>query len=622
MATVRRIKATTEYKFIDWRQEKKLPKPDEIVQASLPWVKWGKKNDYPLLINTLYEKSPSQTGIINGKVYYMTSGGWTITPTVEAADVALKIRDFEANGASDYSLMDVYLACVKDWELYNGWCFRGVWNPLTGRPSFIEPVDFDQIRTNEEGNRFFYSEDWTTDRQSKETTGFREIPEYNPNHKIGEFLIYVSHSKKKTEKGLVKVYPTPPYSGCVESLATEIEMQSFHFYETQNGFKSGTVLHLPSAKPKSKGERELLAGKIRKEGTDRETAGGVVVLFGEGGTDKPTVLQLYGNDLDKRYLQTETSVANTILRAHAIGTPSLFGMLVPGQLGNTQELINGFNIFVATYVKSRQKTFNDTFTWYLNTVLGIPAKFEAQAPPPIVSEAPKPQFKITAAPDSDEFKYADPEERSVLKALAKAGRNRSRYVVKESKGVPVQCDASWFDTSEAELLEAVRSERHFFATILTELQKNVLALINDGQDASSIAKALDRSIQQVMDAYNELSGKGLVKKNGELSELGKRYLDAQEIPAASFEIRYSYELRPDAPPLKSKKKGGTGESRPFCKKLMSMDKLYTRQEIEAISAAIGRDVWSYRGGWYHNPEKNQNTPFCRHTWYQHVVVKK
>ena len=656
-------KAVTEYKFIDWRREKKLPTSTEICLASLPYVKWGPKNDYPLLLNTLYEKSPSQTGIINGKTYYMTAGGYTITPTVTSQEVATKIAAFEANGVSDYSLQDVIIACVKDYELYNGWCFRGVWNPITGLPSFIEPLDFDCIRTNEEGNRYYYSEDWTSNIQSEEKTGFREIPEYNIESKVGEFIIYISGAKKKTEKGYVKVYPSAPYSGCIESLATEIEMQSFHFYETQNGFKAGTVLHLPSAKPKSQGERTLLANKIKKEGTDRESSGGIIVLFGEGGTDKPTVLQLNGNDLDKRYTQLETSTANTILRAHSIGTPSLFGMVVAGQLGNTQEIQNGFEILKKTYVQARQKSFNDTFSWYIKSILGIPASFSLNPPPPIlgggdtedetlkaiaslsplvankvldkmtdnevrklgklppvaggdvINSPTAPTFKI----DTNRFTYTDDEERTVLRSLARCGRKKFRYIVKESRRVPVDFTDDWFETSEKELLDSVLKDKLFFATILTEIQKNVLSLIDDGQDVNSIARALDTSIQKVMDAYNELSNKGLIKKNGELSTIGKRYLDVTEIPADNFEIRYSYELRPDAPKLS---KNGIGESRPFCKKLMQLDRLYTRAEIDQISAAVGRNVFNFKGGWYSNPETKQRTPFCRHTWLQQIVIKK
>ena len=82
-----------------------------------------------------------------------------------------------------------------------------------------------------------------------------------------------------------------------------------------------------------------------------------------------------------------------------------------------------------------------------------------------------------------------------------------------------------------------------------------------------------------------------------------------------IEILYSYEVRPEFGPDKL-----IPGSRDFCRELITLDRLYTRQEINAISAEVGRDVWSYRGGWYHNPKTGVNTPSCRHTWMQNVNI--
>jgi len=63
-------------------------------------------------------------------------------------------------------------------------------------------------------------------------------------------------------------------------------------------------------------------------------------------------------------------------------------------------------------------------------------------------------------------------------------------------------------------------------------------------------------------------------------------------------------------------------SRPFCQKLMSMNKLYTRGEIQSISARLGYDVFALAGGWWTLPNTNIHSPKCRHTWNAVVVVKK
>ncbi len=62
-----------------------------------------------------------------------------------------------------------------------------------------------------------------------------------------------------------------------------------------------------------------------------------------------------------------------------------------------------------------------------------------------------------------------------------------------------------------------------------------------------------------------------------------------------------------------------GESREFCEALITQDRLYTREEINTIGLIEGYDVFSYRGGWYHDWRTDQNQPGCRHEWAQVIT---
>jgi len=50
--------------------------------------------------------------------------------------------------------------------------------------------------------------------------------------------------------------------------------------------------------------------------------------------------------------------------------------------------------------------------------------------------------------------------------------------------------------------------------------------------------------------------------------------------------------------------------------------LWTREEIDEISAEVGWDVWTMRGGWYRVKGTEINIPHCRHTWKQHIIISK
>lgn len=634
--------------FISWDKTKKVPSNVEKKINGIPWIKWGLDNEYNLFLNTLLAQSPSHSGIINSKIYYLTAGGYTITPKVKTAENELNIKLFEANGVSDYNLSELLVDFFRDSELYDQYAIKGKWDFRGEKPAYLEHVNADDIRVNENESLYFYSKNWSSRDQTNETTGFKIYKPVDLNNRVGEFLIWVKGNCKKTEKGEYSKYPIPIYNGAIESIMTQIEYKKFRLNEVFNGYKIGTIVTFPNPTFDTTEDEDEFVDNIKNGATANNASGGVAVVFTEGeGNDKPEVIQLNGNDLDKRYESTEQTVIDMIMTAHSVTTPALFGIRVPGSL-NTQELEIGFEIFKKTYVTARQQSINTTLTWILKKLYNIDAEFKMNLPPPIIGNADESNLQAITLSELNPVLTAkvlenitgnearalagykpieeDPlleEEMSatdpILRAFAKVGKKKSIYILHESNRVPQEALSDWFDTSENEIREKLKTQKLYMATLLNENQKNVLKLLNDGNTPTAISKALNLPVGDVMNIYNELSKKGLVKKNGDLSESGKKYLDVNEIPADKFEIRYSYELRPDAPKLSKK---GTGESRPFCKKLMELDRLYTREEIDLIGVQIGRNVWQYKGGWYTNPDNDKHTPWCRHNWLQQIVILK
>lgn len=84
----------------------------------------------------------------------------------------------------------------------------------------------------------------------------------------------------------------------------------------------------------------------------------------------------------------------------------------------------------------------------------------------------------------------------------------------------------------------------------------------------------------------------------------------------NYEIRYSYGLRSgiSGPELLE-------TSRDFCIHLIEAGKLYTKAEINRMDNGFGLSVFQYAGGFYHNPDTGETTPYCRHTWKENIVIK-
>ncbi len=83
-------------------------------------------------------------------------------------------------------------------------------------------------------------------------------------------------------------------------------------------------------------------------------------------------------------------------------------------------------------------------------------------------------------------------------------------------------------------------------------------------------------------------------------------------------VKYSYEWK-DEIPLDQR---DTKEfpSRPFCQKLMELNRLYTRKDIEIMSERLGYSVWDRKGGAWTKPN-GEVSQECRHQWVQQMVVK-
>lgn len=151
-------------------------------------------------------------------------------------------------------------------------------------------------------------------------------------------------------------------------------------------------------------------------------------------------------------------------------------------------------------------------------------------------------------------------------------------------------------------------------------------LLNPLIASSGIAEALGLDFEQLINSISILKSSNLLEIEGSsitLTPTGEKVAKVIEVPET--EIKYKYTLRPDAPALIE-----GGKSRKFCSDLMSQkNTLYTRDQIDNMnnkmksSGVSGvKNVWLARGGWYHNPSKDINIPYCRHIWKQVIVRKK
>jgi hypothetical protein len=175
-------------------------------------------------------------------------------------------------------------------------------------------------------------------------------------------------------------------------------------------------------------------------------------------------------------------------------------------------------------------------------------------------------------------------------------------------------------------------EHQMFAEV-SQLQANVLDLMSKDKriTADVLATTLDQSVDTINLVIKSLVENGYVQVNeyaiGEgideniitehiLTEpLGDILVKIQP-QTKEILIRYSYEWKQGFNNTDKK------TSRPFCVALLEAGKMYSRSEIEGLSARLGYSVWDRKGGWYTEPGTNEHSPSCRHKWVSNIVTRK
>jgi hypothetical protein len=632
-------------------------KPDEEKDKQLGFIKWGKKNNYPFFLVDLLNGSAWHAGIIKNKTYYIAGGGIEI--------VSGNMQPFIDNQYSEFDMNEIAELLAYDYEIFGGFCVIGTWNRDGSRVAVWEHLDLDLVRVDASERMYYISDDWTAMQQSAEKTNLRSIPALNMNNKTGKFIIYYKDPVKrtKTEQG---IYPKPPYYGGITAIQTDVDISRFHMHEIANSFKGGTMISFCDGYPETQEEAENIKAQVKGRTQSVEDAGEIIITFSDSKDKAPIVQSLNGNDLDKRYETTEQSVQQNILVSHSVVAPSLFGVAPEGSF-NAAETADLFEVFKKTYVDARQRRLE----WMINQMAELggyigqvklkdvsplgTSEAPAQAVAPVMTqESAFNRQDVNALMDivtklNDGKITHDSALSIVLASFPTIDEAQARRIV----GLPAtgsqqlsSCkNKDTFSDDEIKLFEEfgtdadefkvlatypiawdTPSEQVFtkhdqiFATIgeiklgLKDIDKNVLSLIQRGEDGVSISKALEISVEEVAKSLQRLSILELVSKM-EITELGSTLIEEVDVPAERFEIAYTYREVPGIPPVKS-------ESRDFCLRLIDANRKYTREELNTISSRVDRDVWKYRGGWYTNPDTQKSTPWCRHEWVQQIVIRQ
>jgi DNA-binding MarR family transcriptional regulator len=320
------------------------------------WILFGDegdyKNRYPEYLLNLYRRSAKHHAIINSKKDYVVGQGWAVN--AEGLDTMglARLQQFIQEPNQYESLNEILEKVALDYELYNGFALEIVYNQLNDKIAAIYHADFARYRSNDDGTKYYYSEDW-----KKHNPVVEEIDAFNWKEPSGKQLLYV-----KGYSPDCKYYPLPTYLGSTGYIELDVEIANFHLNAVKNNFVGGTIISFYNGEPTLE-EQEEIERQIKDKFTGTDNANSIVLNFADSRDRGVDIQQLNGNDFDKRFDILNKTVQREIYAGHSVTDPALFGIKEDGIFTSRNQLVDSFELFQNTYVNGRQqfieRVFND-----------------------------------------------------------------------------------------------------------------------------------------------------------------------------------------------------------------------------------------------------------------------
>jgi len=631
------------------------------VMRELPnkgWVLFGEDNKFPNMLLNMFNKSSKHNGIVLGKVNYITGKGF---------DKVMPANTYENNN-------EVLKKVSTDIEVFGGSYLEIQYNEL-GKIAAYYHVPYHKVRSSKD-NTQFYVKDWESYKKNEEPMVFAA---YNPKLDVKLLRNQTQILYYKEYRPGVETYSYPGYMGALNAIQTDIEISKYHLSTITNGMFASKMISFFEGIPTEEEKREIEKG-FKSKFTGSENAGNIVLNFGKDPAKRPQLDDLSSTELDKHFDILAKSVQQEIFAGHQIVSPMLFGIRVEGQLGGRSEMREAYEIMKNTYVNDKQQALELLFQeitgveskiipvepigvefseqtllqiapkkWLLEKI-GIDASLYPEIAQP---EAAAPQSQPMAV--NENLKNLSGRQwQSLTRIIRKfekgeISQEQAKLLLKSSLGLnddevntmlSIDNNMEFSSHEKDELLLSefskcgepkndyliVKQSKFLFAkdqefNEVTQIETNVLDLLRKDKRITPevIAETLDLEVDSVKEILKRLSSEGRISikitKVGQdeviertLTEPLKQQTDKKP-ETLNFKILYSYEGPED------------NRNRDFCARLLEMNKLWSRSEIESMSMRLGYSVWDRRGGWWTKPDGSRSVS-CRHNWVSNIVMKK
>lgn len=326
--------------------------PTEKVISGRDMVEWGTKNAYPNYLLDLYNNVPTLRSIINGNIDYVTGDDVTIVP------LQGEFTNQEMNTRGD-TIREQVKDIAKDYEIYGGFALQIIRN-LAGEVAEVYYLDMRFLRTNKEGNVFYYCEKW--DKGGREDVVI--YPAFMPNldwssltdeerGRHASSILYVKNVH-------TQIYPSPLYAASVKACEIERQIDEFHLSDINNHFVASAIINFNNGDPGDEMKAEILR-ELNETTCGSPNGGRLMAAWNPNKESAVDIVEFKVEDFGERYKALSQHSRTQIFTAFR-AIPLLFGLTSEANTGfSTEEFEQSFKLYNRTQIQPVQRLICDAY---------------------------------------------------------------------------------------------------------------------------------------------------------------------------------------------------------------------------------------------------------------------
>ena len=338
-----------QFAAIDSYVEDYVVKPKETVLSGKDMVEWGTKNAYPDYLLDLYNNVPTLRSIINGNIDYVVGDDITFNPAIGTGVM---------NGRGD-TITDQVRDLAMDFWIYGGFALQVI-RDITGGIAEVYYLDVRFLRSNKEGDVFYYCEKWNKGGRNNVIV----YPAFNPNldwmrltdeerDRNASSILYVKNTH-------TQVYPAPMYAAAVKDCEIERLITDFHISDINNHFVSSAIINFNNGKPTQE-QQEEVEDEVNEKFCGASNGGRIMLSWNPNKESATDIVEFKVEDFGERYKALSQHSRQQIYCSFR-AVPLLFGLTSEANTGfSTEEFEQSFKLYNRTQIRPVQRKICDAY---------------------------------------------------------------------------------------------------------------------------------------------------------------------------------------------------------------------------------------------------------------------